>query len=282
MAGRFEGQVAWITGASSGIGAALAVEFARQGARVVVSARRAELLETVCGRIRAVGGEALAVPCDVCDRASQEAAVARAVEVYGRLDVAVANAGFGVSGRFTRLTTEDFRRQFETNVFGLLDTAYAALPQLRATRGRLVLVSSILGYVGSPSTAPYCGSKFAVRGVAESLYYELVNEGVSVTCICPGLVESGIRMTDNEGVFHEDRKDPAPAWLVMPANRAARKIADAVYRRKAEAIITGHGKMVVAFYRHFPRTFRALGRWFTRGRLDRVETMKRGPQGKSG
>jgi len=260
MAGRFQGSSVFITGASSGIGEALARAFALEGARLALAARRLERLESVRQELMPAAAEVLAVPCDVTSRPSLDAAVAQTAEAFGGIDVAVANAGFGVTGFFQDLSTADFRRQFETNVFGLLDTVYAVLPHVRASKGRLALISSVSGRVGSPASSPYVASKFAVTGLAESIYYDLRADGVSVTCIEPGFVESKIRMTDNAGRFHEDWNDPVPPWLVVPRDRAARAIVSAIYKRKPEAVITGHGKLAVWSARHFPRTVRFIQR----------------------
>lgn len=260
MAGRFQGSSVFITGASSGIGEALARAFALEGARLALAARRLERLESVRQELMPAAAEVLAVPCDVTSRPSLDAAVAQTAEAFGGIDVAVANAGFGVTGFFQDLSTADFRRQFETNVFGLLDTVYAVLPHVRASKGRLALISSVSGRVGSPGSSPYVASKFAVTGLAASIYYDLRADGVSVTCIEPGFVESKIRMTDNAGRFHEDWNDPVPPWLVVPRDRAARAIVSAIYKRKPEAVITGHGKLAVWSARHFPRTVRFIQR----------------------
>lgn len=275
MAKRFDGKVVFITGASSGIGAAMALEFARAGARVALAARRADRLEEVRKRVNVLGGQAIAVPCDVRDRASLDGAVARVIETFGQIDVAIANAGFGVVGPFDRLNVEAFRRQFETNVFGVIDTIYAVLPHLIASKGRLGIVSSVMGRLGAPANAPYAASKFAVCGLAESLYYELAAKGVAVTCILPGIIESDIRKVDNCGVYHADRTDPAPKWIRVPAERAARPMVRAVYKRRFEAVITAHGKAAIWFSRHFPRSFRALYRIGTRNRLASVQERKR-------
>jgi len=260
MAQRFPDKTVFITGASSGIGEALARVFAAEGARLALTARRIDRLQKIADELTQKGAEVLAIKCDVTDRASLDAAVTQTVETFGSIDVAVANAGFGVSGLFQKLSTDDFRRQFETNVFGLIDTVYAVLPHLQASRGRLALVSSVSGRIGSPIASPYAASKFAVTGFAESIYYDLLRDGISVTCIEPGFVESGIRMTDNRGRFHEDWKDPVPQWLVVPRERAARAMVNAIYRRKPEAVITAHGKVSVWFARHFPRTTRFVQR----------------------
>ncbi|HET9481361.1 MAG TPA: SDR family NAD(P)-dependent oxidoreductase, partial [Candidatus Polarisedimenticolia bacterium] len=193
---RFAGQVVLITGASSGIGAALAREFARQGADVVLAARRLDRLRALAAEIQARGRRALAVGCDVTVDGDVEHAAAAAVETLGRIDVVVANAGFGVVGRVEGLQLEDYRRQFETNVFGVLRTIHATLAHLETTRGRLVIVGSVAGYVAAPGASPYAMSKFALRALAESLGHELRSRGVTVTLVSPGFVESEIRLVD--------------------------------------------------------------------------------------
>jgi len=261
MAGRFDGKRAFVTGASSGIGAAVAAELARQGARVALAARSQDKLEAVQQAIEQDGGSALVAVCDVTDRASLDAAVAQTLETFGGIDLVLANAGFGVHGPFPKLTTDDFRRQFATNFFGVLDTVYATLPALTESKGQLGLVGSVMGRVALPLSAPYATSKFAVCGLAESLHYDLANRGITVTCVNPGVVDSNIRMTDNQGVFRPDRKDTAPAWLIVPTDKAARAIVRGLASGKFEVIVTGHGRLIAWLGRYFPRTYRAIMRY---------------------
>lgn len=272
---RFAEQVVFITGASSGIGAAVALEFAREGAKLALAARRADRLASVQAEIEALGAVALPLECDVTDRASIDRAVAATVAEFGHIDVVLANAGFGVSGSATRLETDDFRRQFETNVFGVIDTVYATLPHLMERKGRLAVVSSVMGRVGLPASAPYCASKFAVLGLAECLYYDLADHGVSVTCINPGIVASEIRSVNNRGEF-TGKPDPASKRLIMPTEVAARKMVRAIYKKKPEYTFTGHGVVVAGMSRHFPRTTRAIVRFFSKGRIAKMERLKRG------
>jgi short-subunit dehydrogenase len=164
------------------------------------------------------------------------------------------------------LDTTWYRRQFDTNFFGLLNTVYAVLPYLVERRGRLALVSSVAGRAGTPGTSAYASSKFAVTGLAEAVYYELADRGVSVTCIQPGFVTSDIRRIDNRGVLHKKAKDPVPAWLVVPADKAARSIVRYIYRRKFDAVITAHGKVLVWMARHLSCLMRTAMRLGTRGK----------------
>ena len=260
----------FITGASSGIGAALAREFARDGADVVLAARRVDRLEALSAEIAKTGRRALALPCDVTRDGDLERAVDRTRAAFGKLDVVVANAGFGVSGTLERLSVEDYRRQFETNVFGVLRTVYASLDDLKKTRGRLVLIGSVSGHVGVPGSSAYSMSKFAVHGLAAALGHELAPYGVAVTLISPGFVESEIRQVDNQGVWHaEPFGRPLPPSLVMATATAARKIVSAVARRRREVVITGFGKAAVLLQRHLPGVLAATIRRFgIKGRRD--------------
>ena len=266
----FTGQVAFITGASSGIGAALARELARGGADLVLAARRVDRLQAVAAEIERSGRACLAVACDVTVDGDPERAVAQARDRFGRVDVAVASAGFAVVGPLATLTLADYRRQFETNVFGVLRTIFATLPDLEQSRGRLVILGSVSGWVATPGSSPYSMSKFAVRGLAEALAHELAPAGVTVTLISPGLVASEIRHVDNQGRFRSQERNPVPAWLVMPTAKAARQIARAIARRRREAVITGHGKVAVFLQRHVPWLLAlAMRRSGVRGRRER-------------
>jgi short-subunit dehydrogenase len=162
-----------------------------------------------------------------------------------------------------RLTLDDYRRQFETNVFGVLRTVHATVADLKAARGRLVIVGSVAGYVATPGSSPYSMSKFAVRALAEALGHEVAAAGVAVTLVTPGYVDSEIRRVDNTGRFQPAAREPVPAWLLMPAAPAARRIVRAVARRRREVVITGHAKVAVFFQRHAPwlvaRVVRAFG-----------------------
>jgi len=257
---KLDGKVALITGASSGIGAGMAREFARRGADVVLTARRWERLEALALEVRARGRRALTVRCDVTRDGDLEAAVAEALEEFGRIDWVVANAGFGVAGAIHKLELEDFRRQFETNVFGVLRTVSATRQALIASKGCFAIMGSVMSYVALPISAPYSMSKHAVRALAGSLRAELAKYGVAVTLLAPGFVDSEIRKVDNQGVLNPEDRDPIPSWLSMATDKAAAKLVKAVLRRKRVAVITGHGRLVVQIERHFPAATALLTR----------------------
>ncbi len=278
MAKRFLNKKVLITGASSGIGAALALEFAKEGADIILCARRQELLEKVAAQVLALNQKSLVVACDVTRPETLEKAVEKAVCEFGKIDVAIANAGFGIAELFQELKVEDFRRQLETNFFGVLNTIYAVLPQLKISKGQLVLLGSITGRVGYPTCSAYSASKFAVNGLAECLYYDLAEDDIDVTWINPGIVQSDISRVDNQGVYHPERKDPRPAKLMMKTEVAARKMVRGIYKKESEIIITGHGKVMVWLSRWMPKLWRFLFRAKNRGKLQEFKASRRQQQ----
>ena len=159
MSRRFESYVVWITGGGSGIGRSLALEFAKEGALVAISGRRETCLNQVVKEIEALGGRGLAVPCDVTDEASVQAAVDQVLASFGTLNVCIANAGFSISGKIENLTADDWRRQFDVNVIGLTSTIRAAMPELKKSKGRIVLMASVASMIPMAGFSPYVASK---------------------------------------------------------------------------------------------------------------------------
>ena len=262
----FEDKAVLITGASSGIGEELAWQLGRAGAKLTLAARRQALLEELAERIASTGApRPLVTSCDVTRDSDVEHAVSVSVRHWGKLDVAIANAGFGVVGPFKKLSIEDYRRQFETNVFGVLRTIHAALPEIEKTRGNVVIIGSVAGWTATPGVSAYAMSKFALRALANSITPELRLAGVKVTLVSPGFVVSNIRRVDNRGTLHSGAKDSIPAWLSVSTSKAARQILKAVARGKREQIVTGHGQALVALERFAPWVIRAVGQRIAAG-----------------
>lgn len=266
MAGRFQDKVVLITGASSGIGAETARQLAAEGAKLALLARRADKLASVKSETEALGARVLTFTADVNDRAALDTAVADTLAAFGRIDIVLANAGTSVTGPIFKLNVDDYRRQFETNFFGMLNTIYAAFEALKASRGQLGLLGSVAGVVGTPSASAYNASKFAVIGLGESIYHDLDELGISVTLIKPGFVESEIRLLDRHGKV-SDKPDPVPSWLVMSTPAAARVILNALYRRKPEVTVTFHGKVFTWCKRFLPGATRWVIRRMSKGSL---------------
>lgn len=245
-----KGAVVWITGASSGIGEAMARRLT--DSQLVLTARRTERLEQLREELGA--GRVMVCPGDV--REDLSPVLAPALERFGRLDAVIANAGFSVVGKVAKLAPHDLHRQLDVNLFGVMRTVQAAMPALQASRGRIGIVGSVAGYISLPGTSAYSMSKFAVRALCDSLRAEVKDDGISVTHLAPGFVDSEIRRVDNEGTFNPETKENLPAWLVMPTPKAAQIMLRAVDKRKAEQVFTRHGRTAVWFARHFPSLMR--------------------------
>ncbi|MFB8828409.1 oxidoreductase [Azotobacter sp. CWF10] len=173
----------FITGASRGFGARIAQLALAQGDNVVATARNATAVTERLGQ----HPNLLALPLDVTDEAQAREAAAHAVERFGRIDVLLNNAGFGLLGAVEEATAEEVERLYRTNVFGLLGVTRAVLPHMRARRsGRILNISSIGGYRGSAGFGVYCSTKFAVEGLSEALHHELAPLGIHVTVVEPG------------------------------------------------------------------------------------------------
>jgi len=185
------GQVAIVTGASSGIGAAVAEALAGRGARVVLAARRADELRRMADRLKGPSpqAETLVVPCDVRRSEDVQALVKTTLERFGALDILVANAGFGYRNRVTDGDERRWKDMLDTNVYGLLlQLKYGVRPMLERKRGHVVVTSSVAGRVVTAGGGAYCGSKFAASAIAEALRMEVASEGVRVTTVEPGVV----------------------------------------------------------------------------------------------
>jgi dehydrogenase/reductase SDR family protein 7 len=191
----YAGKVVWIIGASSGIGAGLAADFAKQGAQVVLSARRAAKLEAVADTCDAVTQGSAPRPgvvlLDVTDYERQTAAFEEVVSQYGKVDVLVLNAGWSQRGIAMETTLEETKDMFEINVFGLINMARIVVPTL--DRGsKVVVMSSVAGKIGTPGSSTYSATKFAMNGYFDALRAELSRDGIDVLTVCPGPVVSEI------------------------------------------------------------------------------------------
>jgi len=242
------GQVVIITGASAGIGKALALQLARQGAKVAIAARRAERLEEVAAECRALGAEALVVPTDVSDEAQCKALVEKTVAAFGRLDMLINNAGLAVSALFDDFPDLNlFRYAVAVNFYGQVYCTYYALPYLKQTKGRIVAVSSLGGKAAIPYNTPYCASKFALDGFYDSLRMELSQSGVSVTVTYPWWVvtEFHTAQLNKDGVPRgEQRGQDMYSSRMMSADRCAEITLQAAYKRRRE-LLMGPGALAV-------------------------------------
>jgi NADP-dependent 3-hydroxy acid dehydrogenase YdfG len=213
MANPLDGTVALVTGASSGIGEQTAVTLAELGADVVVAARRTDRLDALVEQITGKGGTAVAIAADVTDEAQAGAAVAEAVERFGRLDTVIANAGVMLLGQIEGADTTEWRRMIELNTLGAMYTAHAALPHLLAAAEReprrvadLVITSSVAGRTVRLGSGVYNASKHAIGAFAEALRQEVTQRHVRVSLIEPGAVATELASHNNPQVREQMAK----------------------------------------------------------------------------
>jgi short-subunit dehydrogenase len=254
----FQNKVVLITGASSGIGKSLACEFAEKGANVILLARRFELISSLSNKLSKDFNKCIAIKCDVSNDGEIENAVKKGLKYFKKIDIVIANAGFEIPGNFEDIKLEDYKKLFETNVFGVLRTIYACLEELKKTKGSICIIGSISGYLPFPSgSSTYIMSKFAIRSFAESLNLELSPYNISVTHIMPGFIKT--EFNDQNGDFIKKIN-----WLQMEPEKAAKKIASAIKNKRREIVLTIHGKILMYIQYLAPFLLRKLSKKFVK------------------
>lgn len=246
---KFTNKVVWITGASSGIGYALAQELYNEGAYLALSARRVDKLQ---GLVNSLGERAKLYELDVRNKEQNSKVANLIAKDFGKIDIVIANAGYSVVGKFANISEESWLGLFATNVFGVVWTLQAAIEYIKQTKGSLVITSSVAGKIAIGNTTAYAASKFAVSALGNGLYQELYPYEVAVSVIYPGLIESEIAKVDNQGVYHEERLDKRSHFFMWPADKAAKVIAKGIYRRKREIIVTKHAVLADFLVRFLP------------------------------
>ena len=218
-------QVVVITGASSGIGLCTAESAAKEGAKVVLTARSAQTLDEIVSRINARGGQALAIAADVADRAAMDRVASEAIARFGWIDTWVNNAGVAIYGRLDEVGDRDSRRLFETNFWGVVNGSLAALPYLKQNGGALINLGSEVSDAVVPILGMYSASKHAVKGFTDALRIEverLDKAPVSVTLIQPTAVDTPF---DQHGKNYQDQEADLPSPMIDPP-----KVADAILK----------------------------------------------------
>jgi NADP-dependent 3-hydroxy acid dehydrogenase YdfG len=217
------GKVVIITGASSGIGEAVALRLAQEGAAVVLGARRADKLDSLVARIEGDGGKVAAQACDVTKRADLESLAALAIERFGRIDGIVNNAGVMPISRLDMFDVDGWDRTIDTNIKGVLYAIAAVLPQMKKQKsGHIISIASVAGHKINGGSAVYAASKFSVRVISEALRQEVTADGIRVTIVSPGATQSEL---------FEKIHDPASqkrlegaSEIALPADSVARAI----------------------------------------------------------
>jgi short-subunit dehydrogenase len=252
------GKVVLITGGSRGLGLVMARQLAEQGAKLAICARHADQLQRAEDELRSRGAEVLALACDLTERTDAERLITEVTDHYGRIDVLINNAGIIQGGPLENMEVRDFEDAMNTNFYAALYTSLAVLPQMRERRaGRIVNISSIGGKVSVPHLLPYSASKFALRGFSQGLRAEVARDGIQVTTVFPGLLQTGSpRNTIVKGQHEKEYTwfkiaDSLP-FLSAAAEEAAAQIIQGLREGRSEVVITLPAKLMGILNELFP------------------------------
>jgi short-subunit dehydrogenase len=252
------GKVVWVTGASSGIGEALAYELASRGAQLVLSARREEVLRRVqnaCQR----AGEHLVLPLDMLQPAAFEPAVQAVLQRFGRVNILVHCAGISQRAHAVHTQLHVDRQIMELNYFGPVGLTKLVLPSMISRRaGQLVVISSLLGKFAIPSRSAYCASKHALHGFFDALRAEAHQHGIVVTMVCPGYVRTSASLNalTGDGTAHGKMDQQTSSGLASAV--CARRIAEAIESRRREVYIGKKEVLGVYLSRWAPNLFHRI------------------------
>lgn len=237
---QIQGKVVVITGASSGIGAVTAKELAKQGAAVVLGARRKDRLDSLVAEIEQQGGKAIAVACDVVKRDELVALVQAGVNAFGKVDVLVNNAGTMPLSPMSELRVDEWEQTIDVNIKGVLYGIAAALPVFeKQGSGHFITISSVAGIRTLPNAAAYCGSKYAINAITDCLRQEVAAKNIRTTVIMPGATESELFTS----IQHQETADAIGGLLSLAV--PAQCIADAVAFAIGQPANIGVHEMVV-------------------------------------
>jgi len=246
-------KVVIITGASSGIGKALAIEFASRGANLVLAARQyVALCELTESLIKQYNIQAVAVQCDVSNEEDCSHLIKQTILTFNKIDVLVNNAGISMRALFKDVDLKVLKTLMDVNFWGTVYCTKYALPHIQKTGGSIVGVSSIAGYKGLPGRTGYSASKFAMNGFLDALRIENLKTGVHVLTACPGFTASNIRNTALAKDGSQQGESTLEEGKMMTAGEVAKIIVDGVENRTRTLIMTGQGKVTVALSKFFP------------------------------
>lgn len=245
-------KVALITGASSGIGEALAYKLAREGCVVVLAARNTDKLQAIAEKIKQQGGEALALRCDVSEEADCSQVVNECILHFGRLDIVIANAGISMRATLEDSHTSVLHQVMNINFWGMVYCFKYAQPYVKQSRGNLVAISSVAGFRGLPARTAYSASKGAMNLFVEALRCELLESGVSVQLICPGYTASNIRNAALNERGEAQGDSPLDESKLMSAESVATATWQAIQKRRRTVVLGGEEKLALWLNRWAP------------------------------
>ncbi len=246
----FHGKSVVVTGASSGIGEALARHFAELGANVVLGARSAEKLEAVAAEIRAKGGHAVGCAVDVVCEEECKALIDTAVREFGGVDVLICNAGLSMRALFDEVDLKVLHRLMDVNFWGTVNCCKYALPYLQRAHGSIVGISSVAGLHGLPGRTGYSASKYAMTGFLETLRIENLKKGLHVMVACPGFTASNVRFAALTADGSQQGETPRDEAKMMTPEEVARIVVRGIRRRKRLCLMEIEGRAT-----HFVKKF---------------------------
>ncbi len=254
-----QGKVVLITGGSRGFGLAMAEEFAKEGAKLVICSRKDDELERAKIKLAGFGADVLTVQCDVTHPEQVQQMVTQATTHFGRIDILVNNAGIISAGPWHTLTRSDFEESMNIIFWGTYNTTMAVLPQMRGrSNGRIVNIASVGGKVSVPHLLSYASAKFAVVGFSEGLHTELAQEGIDVITVSPGLMRTGSQInTLAKGDKHKEEYTLFSLVDTLPGSsisvqRAAKQVMNATKRGDTQLIITASAQILARLHGAFP------------------------------
>jgi short-subunit dehydrogenase len=255
----FKDKVVWITGASSGIGEALALEFARLGARLIVSARRKEELERVGKKTGLPGLDLMILPFDLADTSNASSLAAQVMNKFGRIDILVNNGGMSQRSLTLETTEQMDRLLMEVNYFAYVNLTKAVLPYMKRQKsGQIVVVSSIAGKFGFFLRSSYSAAKHALHGFFESLRLETESSGIRTLIVCPGKIKTNISYNAvvKDGGRHNKMDESHEN--AMSAEDCAKEIISGILKNKEEIFVGGKELLIVKIKRFFPGLFEKI------------------------
>lgn len=249
----FGGKVVIVTGASSGIGRALALEFAEQGAITILAARNVYKLRKLEQEIEQKGGICLSVVVDVRKKEDCEHLISKTVENFGKIDILINNAGISMRAMFADLDLKVLEELMQTNFWGAVYCTKAAMPYLLKSKGSVIGISSITGLTPLPGRTGYAASKHAMDGFFNTLRVENLKKGLHVMLVHPGFTESNVRKAALNAKGEPQGETPRKEEKMMTAEKLAKIVTKATKKRKSNLVLTLEGKAAVWMYRHFPK-----------------------------
>lgn len=240
-----ENQVVIITGASSGIGKALAFEYGRKGAQIVITGRNEQKLRSAEAALQAAGIAVKGLVCDSASEVQTREMVAKVIQLFGRIDLLINNAGISMRSMFETVDLNVLKQVMDINFWGTVYATHAALPHIKAVKGGIIGISSIAGYRGLPVRTGYSASKFAMNGFLEALRTELLETGVHVLIACPGFTASNIRAASLNSAGKITGNSMREEGDMMSAEEVATHIAEAYQAKKKTIVLTFQGKLTV-------------------------------------